>query len=419
MDLLRVEPVHHQPIPEEHREPCRESTARTAISHPERDGKCQIENPRHKVYLRPEIIPILRLQDGKSHILNEVDRERQDDEKRDPIRLFEAFPRPKANESLAEEDESCRDQCQKIVLPATDLNEKCGQFLRRRLLRHHRHHVRQIDPRNRSRELHIAHVNDRCRRVHRDCCRPTDDAQDDLIRLPEDLIDQSHRKDAKCQPPEGDHELMTPVMIPDPHMEPGKTIIHPREAQDQIQPRLHQRYRERARMMHQEHHHQHRLQHQLHRLHPLQEKKTFMCIDHRAENHRRESDYDIQEEQKENILCLRHLARRHAARKGRIQHRIHRPARDEHHPHHCSVAAKRDGKDILHAHPVLQCEILRIEADHRRRQPEVHDTEVRDERTHQLIEPVLTLPDVMEKDGDIEKAQERLERDIEIAEKYA
>lgn len=69
--------------------------------------------------------------------------------------------------------------------------------------------------------------------------------------------------------------------------------------------------------------------------------------------------------------------------------------------------------------PVLQCEILRIEADHRRRQPEVHDAEVRNERTHQLVEPVLTLPDVMEKDGDIEKAQERLERDIEIAEKYA
>lgn len=111
MDLLRIEPVHHQPIPEEHREPCRESTARTAISHPERDGKCQIEKPRREVYLRTEIIPILRLQDSKPHILNEVDRERQDDEKRDRIRLFEAFTRPEPNESLAEEDESCRDQC--------------------------------------------------------------------------------------------------------------------------------------------------------------------------------------------------------------------------------------------------------------------------------------------------------------------
>ena len=146
MDLLRVEPIHHQPIPEEHREPCRESTARTTISHPERDGKCQIEKPRHEVYLRPEFIPILRLQDGEPHILNEVDRERQDDEKRNPIRLFEAFTRPETDESLAEEDEPRRDQCQKIVLPAADLNEKCGQFLRRRLLRHQRHHMRQVNP---------------------------------------------------------------------------------------------------------------------------------------------------------------------------------------------------------------------------------------------------------------------------------
>lgn len=142
MDLLRLEPVHHQPIPEKHREPCRESTARTAISHPERDGKCQIEKPRHEVYLRPEIIPILRLQDGEPHILNEVDHERQDDEKRDPIRLFEAFTRPETDKSLAEEDESPRYERQKIVLPAADLNKKCGQFLHLRLLRHQRHHMR-------------------------------------------------------------------------------------------------------------------------------------------------------------------------------------------------------------------------------------------------------------------------------------
>lgn len=213
MDFLRIEPVHHQPIPEEHREPCPE------------------------VYLRTEIIPVLRLQYREPHILNEVDRKRQDDEERDPIRLFEALTRPKADESFAEEDESRRYERQKIILPAADLNEKCGQFLR--LLRYHRHHMRQVNSGNRTRELNIAHINDRCRRVHRDCCRPADDAKDDLIRLPEDLINQSHRKDAKYQPPEGDHELMTPVMIPDPHMEPCKTIIPPSEAQDQIQLRLH------------------------------------------------------------------------------------------------------------------------------------------------------------------------------------
>lgn len=242
MDLLRIEPVHHQPIPEEHREPCRESTARTAISHPERDGKCQIEKPRREVYLRTEIIPILRLQDSKPHILNEVDRERQDDEKRDPIRLFEALTRPKADKSFAEEDESRRDERQKIVLPAADLNEKCGQFLRRRLLRHHRHHMRQVDSGNRTRKLHVAHVNDRRRRIHRDRCRPADDPEDNLIRLPEDLVNQSHCEDAERQPPERRHQLMIPVMIANPHMEPGKTIIHPSEAQDQIQPRLHQRH---------------------------------------------------------------------------------------------------------------------------------------------------------------------------------
>ena len=71
---------------------------------------------------------------------------------------------------------------------------------------------------------------------------------------------------------------MTPVMIPDPHMEPDKTIIHPSEAQDQIQPRLHQRHRERARMMHQEQHHQHRLQHPLHVSIPFRKRKRSCAL---------------------------------------------------------------------------------------------------------------------------------------------
>ena len=211
-------------------------------------------------------------------------------------------------------------------------------------------------------------------------------------------------------------QRLIPVMKADRDMQARKAVIHARENQGHVQGRLGNGNGHRCRDFLENEDDEEWLQDQLHRFEPLQEQEFLMCIDDRTEHHRREAHGDIEQQQQKHLPCFRELSRRHAG----FENRIEIPVTDEpdQQRQQCrrSIPIERDRQDILHALLVLQGLVLRIEACHRGRQSEVHDAEIRNQGTDQLVKPVFLFPDKMQQDRNIEKAHDRMECNIQIAE---
>ena len=141
-----------------------------------------------------------------------------------------------------------------------------------------------------------------------------------------------------------------------------------------------------------------------------------MRIDDRAEHHRRKTHGDIKQQQQKHLPCFRQLPRCHAGSKNRIEIPVADEADQQRQQRRRPIPIERDSQDILHALLILQGLVFGIEARDSRRQAEVHDAEVRDQRANQLVKPVFLFPDKMQQDRNIEKAYDGVKCNIQIAE---
>ena len=64
---------------------------------------------------------------------------------------------------------------------------------------HHAGNMRKIHTGNGCGKSHIVHINQGSNRVYRHRRCPADNSQDNLIRFPEDLVNQGHSKNAQSQ----------------------------------------------------------------------------------------------------------------------------------------------------------------------------------------------------------------------------
>lgn len=211
-------------------------------------------------------------------------------------------------------------------------------------------------------------------------------------------------------------QRLIPIMKVDRDMQTCKAVIHARENQRHIQGRLGNGNGHRRRDFLENEDDEEWLQDQLHRFEPLQEQELLMRIDDRTEHHRREAHSDIEQQQQKHLPRLRELSRRHTTPENRIEIPVANEPDQQRQQCRRSIPIERDRQDILHALLVLQGLVLRIEARHRSRQAKVHDAEIRNQGTDQLVEPVFLFPDKMQQDRNIEKAHDRMERNIQIAE---
>lgn len=153
-----IEAVHCEAIPHQHGKTRSHGAAETAEMHAKRYGQQEIQYPRQKVDLCAEIIPVHRLQDGQSNILDKVNSKRQDNEDGNPVSIFEPTARPEGDELTAEDDEARGHQSQQIILPAANLDEQRRKLLQRTPFGHKFCNVRQVNTRNCRRKSHIIHV---------------------------------------------------------------------------------------------------------------------------------------------------------------------------------------------------------------------------------------------------------------------
>ena len=203
--------------------------------HAERDGQQEIQHAGQEIDFRAEIILIHGLQDGQANILDEVDRKGQDNQDGNPIRIFKAWPCPESDEWTTKDDEPRGYQSQQIILPAADLDEQRRQFLHRPTLRHEFRDMRQINTRDGRGKSHIVHVDQRRDGINRHSACPLHDAQDDLIRLPENLVNEADKEDTECQFLEIMEQCPIPIVKTDRDMQACKAVIHARKDQGHVQ----------------------------------------------------------------------------------------------------------------------------------------------------------------------------------------
>ncbi len=292
-----IEIIHHEAIPQQHGKTRSHGTAEPPEMHAKRNGQQKVQYPRQKIDLRAKIIPIHRLQDGQSDILDKVNGKRQDNEDGNPVSIFKSAARPEGDELPAEDDEACGHQSQQIILPTANLDEQRRKLLQWTPFGHEFRDVRQVNTRNCRRKSHIIHVDQRRDGINGHRARPLHDAQDDLIRLPEDLVNEADKEDAERQLLEIMEQRLIPVMKADRDMQARKAVIHARENQGHVQGRLGNGNGHRRRDFLENEDDEEWLQDQLHRFEPLQEQELLMRIDDRTEHHRREAHGDIEQQQ--------------------------------------------------------------------------------------------------------------------------
>lgn len=415
-NVFLVEIIHHHPVPYKHGKTGGNGTTDASVFYPQRDCQHKVQYPSKKINLCPEFIPVHGLEDGQSDILDQVDGKRQDNQNGDPIRIFKSASGPQLDKLPTENNESGSHQSQQIVLPAANLYKQSGQFFHRLSLCHHLRNMGQINPGNGCGQSHVVHVNQGSNGINRHSPRPLDNSQDDLIGLPEHLVNKADTEYTQGQLFKIMEQLLVPVMELNGNVQPGKAVINPRQDQPHIQHRLGHRYCHGCRILLENQNHQCRLQNQLHRFQSLQEQELFISIDHRPEHHGGKAHRNVEQQQQEHMPGFQQFPCRHTGPEDAVQVPVADTSNQKRKPRGSPIPIQRNSQDVLHPHFILQSFVLGIEPSNRRRQAKIHNTKVGNQGPNQLIQAVFRFANIVQENGDVEEADDGMESDIQIAE---